>query len=64
MSGWFLALKLTAAKDKQIWQHRFQEINNFAKYLVDNEILRENFLARSREAWWISMKNEAWNYSS
>lgn len=27
------------AKDKQIWQRRFEEINNFEKYLVDNGII-------------------------
>lgn len=40
-----------ALKDKRIWKRRFEEINNFEKYLVDNGIIVVKFfLYVSREA--------------
>ena len=38
-------------KDKRIWRRRFEEINNFEKYLVDNGIIvAKIFLYVSKEA--------------
>lgn len=59
------------AKDKQIWQRRFEEINNFEKYLVNNGIVvlkfflnvskdvqKERFLER------IDLPEKNWKFSA